>query len=157
MASGTITDDGEEVTFLTFLRRVADDPADYAMYFYDDLPRLRDVPLEWEPDLIAATQFENIKQREQFLFTCSELLIALDSQWSGLPGLLTEVTRSRPGLMTYSMLHTYAKKRNWFVPTTIAQEVVKTFEAMPAWKRAVLWLDQPCRDLVRRARNEMVG
>lgn len=83
----------------------------YWDYLYDDVPKMKNLPPQWEEVIIRASQRVEALTDEEFAFFCARVLVRMDSRWIGLSDLLTRVLRIRPGFQSLELAAVFLASR----------------------------------------------
>lgn len=122
-------------------------------YAYDELPKMKSYPREWEPALIQASERPNVFRPSSYYFLCAHLLVSIQSTWAGLPAFLVRLLDVCDDLPTFELIRRFAVQSSWNLPDSLRQKVVSAYSALPTWRRSLYKLDAPTKDLLRRCKE----
>ena len=134
------------------LTRAASDPTSgYEVFAYEDLPRYKNAPKDWEQVVIECSSLKSVVQPEYFLAACAEFLINNRCSWEGLEGLISRTLDLQSSYVFLESICKYAKGRQ--VSIELARKIVHTIERKPPFIRFLYFLDSPIRSLVKDCRT----
>lgn len=120
-----------------------------------EVPFLRYLPQEWEEPILRAADDPRAEGAWHFLSTFAEILIKLPVLSDRLPHLLIRCVEIGPGYRTFTFVANYVERLGHGPEDALAQAVVRGHDQLPGWRKLVVWLDGPCRNLVKLCRKQL--
>ncbi len=128
----------------------------------DDFLGLKEYPSDWEGVLIEAStivavdSFKTEYEAHWYFYLCALILVGMNSNWAGLPGLLQQLMSEKiSDLHVYYLVREYGRKRKWNLPGQLKTQVARNYRAVhPAWL-FIYSIDGHVRDVIAIARDQI--